>query len=407
MNSEYERVLLGGWLQGYHLSDMDKFNPSDFKTYPHLFSAIAKEGNENIGAILKATSMKPDELGEVISSYYPSFYEPLCHELFEEKAREYIANSQDKPLEEIITALQEYKRRGFKELPKAAGVEACSEYLGELDERRTRQVIKTGMRGLDNILWGIRTKELTAIGARPAVGKSAFVLQVARNVARQGKRVLYFPLEMSTAQTVERCVLSSRGTNGFHVAISHQELRSGNLTHSHWNGVSIAIDETYGLIRDATFQIYEGCNDVQVIRDLIKAHRPHLVVIDQLEQLAAKRAFKDKRERFSYMTNCLKGLSMKEDVAVWLACQVNRSAEEAAPTLANLKESGSIEEDSDNVILLHRVPEKHIGSGSVYFGKRWDNQIHPVDIAVMKQRSGATGVVKSRFIANRFYFQEI
>lgn len=408
MNFEYERVLLGSWLQGDHLSDMDKFEPSDFKTYPQLFSSIMEHGCRNIAAILRSSGLSPDELGNVIAGYQPTFYSSMCRELFEEKAREYLASvSPDTPLEEIITTLQGFVSQDFVELPKAAGAEACSDYVGELDSRKAREIVRAGINGLDNLLWGIRTKELTSVGARPAVGKSAFTLQVALNVARQGRRVLYFPLEMSTAQTIERCVLSSKGDKGFHVAISHQELRSGALTRSHWEGINRAIDEPYRLIQGAAFQVYEGINDISVIHGLVKAHRPYLVVIDQLEQLTADRKFKDKRERFSYMTNTLKRISMTEDVAVWLACQINRSAEETAPTMANLKESGSIEEDSDNVILLHRVAEKHISGNSAYCGISWNNSLRPVDIAVTKQRSGATGTVKTKFIANHFTFEEV
>lgn len=127
-----------------------------------------------------------------------------------------------------------------------------------------------------------------------------------------------------------------------------------------------------------------------------------MVVIDQLEQMRCSgEKFKDKRERFSYMTNQLKRISMTEDVAVWLACQVNRDASQSEPTLANLKESGSIEEDSDNVILLHRIPvEKMASSG-------WDDNNRPMIINVAKQRSGATGAINAQFIANKFTFYDL
>ena len=92
---------------------------------------------------------------------------------------------------------------------------------------------------------------------------------------------------------------------------------------------------------------------------------------------------------------------MTEDVAVWLACQVNRDASQSEPTLANLKESGSIEEDSDNVILLHRIPvEKMASSG-------WDDNNRPMIINVAKQRSGATGAINAQFIANKFTFYDL
>ena len=96
-------------------------------------------------------------------------------------------------------------------------------YLEEIDRRTKEKPVHWMLGSLDSYMGGIRTKELTTIGARPSVGKSAFLLQATREIARQGRKVLYLPLEMSTIQTVERLVQSKGG-------ISQERLRHGRLT---------------------------------------------------------------------------------------------------------------------------------------------------------------------------------
>ena len=93
------------------------------------------------------------------------------------------------------------------------------------------------------------------------------------------------------------------------------------------------------------------------------------------------------------MTHELQGMAMDENVAVWLACQANRGADDSPPTLANLKESGSIEEDSDNVILLHREGEDKYGNKDIR-------------LELAKQRGGACGVKNIKFDAKKYTFYE-
>lgn len=392
MTSEIERIILGGWLSSEHIDDIDKFEVSDFKAYPHVFSAIKEKGVADIVGIAKQSGENAATLAEMIKSYFPTFYLSAVQNVFEEKARKYIANSQDKSITEIIETLKAYNEMEFKELPEPAK-NLVLNYWEELDERRNRKIVYTGLRGLDNILCGIRTKELTAVGARPAVGKSAFLLQVAVNMANQGIKVLYFPLEMSVTQTVERITAGRLG-------IAQHRLRRGEVTKEEWMGISEKSDSLYEIEKNGNFMVFEGVNDLGVITALVQKHKPYAVIIDQLEQLTAKERFRDKRERFSYMTNNLKRISMINNIAVLLACQVNRSAENSEPTLSNLKESGSIEEDSDNVVLLHRIPLEQMASGG------WNDNIRPMLVIVAKQRSGATGIVPVRFIANKFTFYD-
>ena len=116
-----------------------------------------------------------------------------------------------------------------------------------------------------------------------------------------------------------------------------------------------------------------------------------MIVIDQLEQLKdGMRNWPDKRAMFSHMTHELQAISLDMDVSVWLACQVNRGADNNPPTMANLKESGTIEEDATNVILLHRE------------GEKTEKQSIMLDLA--KQKDGQCGVINLAFDAPKFTF---
>lgn len=393
ISAEFERIIIGGWLQGKHISDTERLDAGDFPVYGNVVKAIKKNGSADIVGICKETRMRPVELAEMILEYQPTFYESAVCSAYEAKAREYIKKSENRPLKEIAERLKIYLENGFYEPPKPEA-ELVTRYWDEIDKRKQQQIVFTNIAGLDRLMCGIRTKELTAIGARPSVGKSAFLLQIALQIAKQKKKVLYFPLEMSTMQTVERIVAKN-------LDIPPGKLRRGELNREDWKALSYESDKLAELEKSGNFLIFEGINDIRVITDLIKLHKPYAVAIDQLEQLWSRDRFKDKRERFSYMTNSLKKIAMSEDCAVMIACQVNRAAGNSEPTLANLKESGSIEEDSDNVILLHRIAQEDMTTAG------WNDNDRPMIIDVAKQRQGETGRIYAKFVANRYTFYEV
>lgn len=389
---EVEKMLIGGWLLGEHLDDMDRIGEKDFTSLRHIYRAIKAKGAD-VFRVAETAKITTVELMDMAKNYRDSFYQQALTGMLDSKMRRYLKSAAEtKSLTEIKETLNKFEDVELEELPEPAS-HLCTQYWEELDRRENQKMIYTGIRGLDRILYGIRTKELTSVGARPAVGKSAFTLQVAANVAKNGERVLYFPLEMSTTQTVERLMLR-------YMDVSQTKLRRGEVD---WKKLSVLADEKImPLETSGNFLIFEAVNDINIIKALIKRHKPYMVVIDQLEQMrCSTERFKDKRERFSYMTNQLKRISMTEDTAVWLACQVNRDASQNEPTLANLKESGSIEEDSDNVILLHRIPAEKMASSG------WDDNNRPMIINVAKQRSGATGAINAQFIANKFTFYDL
>jgi len=393
-----ERIIIGTWLLGYHTEDIKRLEPSDFLNYGSVVKAIKTFGPD-IFKIHTELNRPVTEFVEMTSMYTETFYMQSIQRLLSNKAKHYLATvSPDTPISTIAETLLMYdahsKELTGEQLPApASGM--VMHYLNELDERAKREPVNWGMPSLNRCMGGIRTKELTTIGGRPGTGKSAFMLQIVLSIVKQGKKVLYFPLEMSETQTVERLVL--RNLN-----INYERLRKGNLTADEWSRMNSVADTISQLEQSGNFLVFEGVNKFSTINQLVEKHKPFAVAIDQLTQMTDDRYFRDKREQFSFMTSNLKRMSMITNTAVLLAVQVNRDAQQTEPTLANLKESGSIEEDSDNVILLHRMPNSKMD-----IPEDWDENRRPLLIKIEKQRGGSPGRMEAVFVAPKFTFYDL
>lgn len=385
MNRDTEEIILGAWLLEEHLEDVKLFKPEDFE-YLHTIAELYLEGVTDPLKLARKADVGKDAVGRITGQYTNYFYESAMREIAQDKARKWVFDNPKASPSEIADAMKMFERESAKVPVPTENL--SQELQDEFDLRRTTPFVGTGISKLDYMLNGIRRTELTAVGARPSVGKSAFCQQVAINVARRGHRVLFFPLEMRSEALSERFFMR-------YVDFSAYSMRTG-LTDEQWKDPQTAeafnnLDE---LSESGNFLVFQRVNDLQEIRLAIRKYKPHMIVIDQLEQLKdGNMIWKDKRSRFNHMTHELQGMAMDEDVAVWLACQVNRDANDAPPTLANLKESGSIEEDSDNVILLHREGEDEKGRMNIR-------------LELAKQRGGACGVVNLKFEPKKYYFYE-
>ena len=368
-----------------HLEDMKLFKPEDFEYFPTI-AKLFMEGVTDHFDLSEQAKVKRSVIIEMTHEYEDSFYEGAMQTISQEKAQKWVYDHPKATPSEIAEAMKMFERESAKVPVPTENL--SQELQDEFDLRRTTPFVGTGISGLDYMLNGIRKTELTSVGARPSVGKSAFCQQVAINVARRGHRVLFFPLEMRSEALSERFFMR-------YVDFPAYSVRTG-LTDKQWKDPQTAeafnnLDE---LSESGNFLVFQRVNDLKEIRLAIRKYKPHMIVIDQLEQLKdGNMAWKDKRSRFNHMTHELQGMAMDEDVAVWLACQVNRDANDAPPTLANLKESGSIEEDSDNVILLHREGEDEKGRMNIR-------------LELAKQRGGACGVKHLKFEPKKYCFYE-
>ena len=232
----------------------------------------------------------------------------------------------------------------------------------------------TGFFDLDAITDGLHKGELTVVGARPGVGKTTFSLQIAENIARKRKKVAYVSLEMSEKQLIEKMI--SRRTR-----INSRKIRSGNLEENELG----KIGQTLGEISELQFTILTKINTIQQIeieaRRLKNKNKLDLLVIDYLQLLKNSGKFNNREQELADISRTLKLLSLELDIPIIALCQLNRNASKAEPTLADIRESGAIEQDADNVIFLYQMAQ--------------ENNIVTVDL--QKQRAGNTGILKLKF----------
>ena len=382
-----ERILLGGWLLGYHLEDMNYMEPEDFQE-PGIFRAL--KGGKNALAISRELHIPIHELAEMQREYSELFYHQIYERWQKDKILLKIAKiGGDGDVEEIKNRIEHVLSSREYIKPVTGWTDTFTE---EMMRRQTEKAVKYGLPTLDYLTGGIWKKELTSLAARPSVGKSALALQIALRVSADGHKVLFFPLEMSKEQMFNRIVMMNGLATG-------QQLKTGKLPLAEMEFARDMLDD---MEKSGKLMFYENekQNQLEQMQSIIKQEKPCLVVIDQLQQMRAARTFHNVRERFSYMTNALKETVMSEGIAILLLCELNRNAQNSVPTIAELKESGSIEEDSDNIILLHRLDPEKADDPS-----EWTVD-EPILVNLAKQRDGATGDFVAAFRRERLNFYE-
>ena len=217
------------------------------------------------------------------------------------------------------------------------------------DERDQYVGIPTGISDLDAVTSGLNRSDLIIVGARPGMGKTSFALNIARNVAMLQKKVVaFFNLEMSREQMVNR-LLSSEAR------VSSQKLRTGNLSADEWSRISAAssslCEAPIFLDDTASITVPEMKARLRRLKNL------GFVVIDYLQLMHSARRTDNRVQEVSEITRSLKIMAKELNVPVMVCAQLSRGTEKQAnhrPALADLRESGSIEQDADQVLFLYR-----------------------------------------------------
>ncbi|HEV7453911.1 MAG TPA: replicative DNA helicase, partial [Candidatus Saccharimonadales bacterium] len=258
--------------------------------------------------------------------------------------------------------------------------------------------IPTGFKDLDNVLAGLQRSDLFILAARPAMGKTAFVLNLAHNVALQSKEsVLFFSLEMSKEQLVDRLLSMESGVDAW-------ALRTGNLTDQDFEKIGQAM----GTLSEAKIYI-DDTPSVSVSDMRTKARREAhqhglgLIIVDYLQLMSggSKFAGSDNRvQEISEISRGLKGIARELNVPVIALSQLSRSVESRTPQipqLADLRESGSIEQDADVVAFIYREE---------YYNPETENK-NITTILIKKHRHGATDNVDIYFDRDKQRFRSL
>ena len=245
--------------------------------------------------------------------------------------------------------------------------------------------VPTGFIELDDLTHGFHPGQLIIVAARPAVGKSTIALDFARHAAlKADKPTIFFSLEMGRAEIAMRLLSAESG-------IMLQNMRKGTIGDADWSRLA----QVRGQINDAPLFIDDSPNLTLVeirakCRRLAQRVGLKMIVIDYIQLMTSGKKVESRQQEVSEFSRALKLLAKELQVPVIALSQLNRQAEQTKdkkPEISHLRESGSLEQDADVVILLHREG----------IGEREHPRAGEADIILAKQRSGPTGLVTVAF----------
>ena len=422
-NVEAERAVIGAMMLNAdaimvcsELLTSDEFYQQQ---YGIIFDALVEMYKDGVGADLVTLQNKLREkevtpelysveyLGELLASVPTSanvkFYAEIVHEkavlrrlirVSEQVTKDCYMDSQ--PLEDILEDTEKsvfdvIQRRGGSEFEPIRDV-----VLRTLDsiEKAAKQKgnitgLETGFRDLDAKTAGLQKSDLILIAARPAMGKTAFVLNIAEYVAlHSNSTIALFSLEMSKEQLVKRMLAMNS-------MVDSQKIRTGDLEDDDWDKLvgsvrkignsNLVIDDTSGITAS---ELRSKCRKLKIEQGL------DLVIIDYLQLMtgAGKRKGDSRQQEISDMSRSLKVMARELNVPVIALSQLSRAVEsrpDKRPMLSDLRESGAIEQDADIVMFIYR--DEYYNPDSEKKGV--------AEVIVAKQRSGPTGPVELAWLS--------
>ena len=258
------------------------------------------------------------------------------------------------------------------------------------EEKEQYRGIPSGFYNLDKCITGLNKSDFILIGARPAMGKTSFALNLAHNVTMKAKKkCVFFCLEMSKMQLAERLLASQAGINA-------KKFRTGELTREEWVQLANAAEqfENAELYIDDTSSITvpEIKSRVRKLRDV------DMIIVDYLGLIQGSGRTENRVQEVSQITRSLKMLAKDLNIPVVVCAQLSRGTEGRGkshrPQLADLRESGSIEQDADIVMFLYREAY-YDNERSAEEQEEIDNSL--TELIVAKNRHGETGTIKLAF----------
>ncbi|MEK7621705.1 MAG: replicative DNA helicase [Patescibacteria group bacterium] len=295
--------------------------------------------------------------------------------------------------EKAILGLINFSKKSFITL-KDSLAEAWERFERLHKTGDTLRGIPTGFKQLDDKLAGLQKSDLIILAARPSMGKTSLALDIARHVAKQQMPVCVFSLEMSSQQLVDRLIAAESHVDSW-------KLRTGRLS----------ADDEFSRIRDALDSLSkaplfiddDAGNNItkmkSVARRLKAEHNLGLVVVDYLQLMVPRRDSDSLVQQVTEISRSLKGLARELDIPVLALSQLNRAVEQRGgrPRLSDLRDSGSIEQDADVVMFIHR-PDKYDEAS---------DKKNIAEIMIEKHRNGPTGSIELYFDEQRVSFTSV
>lgn len=299
-------------------------------------------------------------------------------DLLQSKVSEIVdAENIDVLAENIIKQINSIERLNEKEQTFSEQVLNTVSALEENYNNKNDYSLYTGLMDLDNKICGLHNQELTIIGARPGVGKTTFALQIATKIAEKGKNVTIISLEMSDIQIIQKILATKTKVNSY-------KMRMGTIEDEDWEKIAKASTEISKLPINLTTKATTIQAIETIARKLKNRNKLDLLIIDYIQLIKNKGKFNNREQEVADITRTLKLLSLDLKIPIIGICQLNRNATRQEPSLADLRESGAIEQDADNVIFLYQEKEQ-------------EDSIVDITVKIAKQRAGEVGKVYMKF----------
>jgi replicative DNA helicase len=311
-----------------------------------------------------------------------------------------LAYQEENPLEMVMDEAEKAifgvsERRMTRDLQSIRTV--LSDYFSRIDQLSKRDEetfgVPTGFIDLDRLLGGLQPSDFLIIAGRPGTGKTSFMLSVAKNAALiHKKHIAIFSMEMSNDQLAQRLIAQQTGIDAHH-------LRTGKRSDDEWALFAQAIEvlnDTYIFLDDTP-----GLTPIQLRTKSRRLHMEFnldLILVDYLQLMSGGVRSENRVQEVSYISRNMKILARELNVPVLAAAQLSRAIEQRTdkePQLSDLRESGSLEQDSDVVMFIHR-PELY---------EKETLKQHLVNIKIAKHRNGPTGNIDLVFRENLTKFE--
>ena len=297
----------------------------------------------------------------------------LAHEMIKKIETEDIENYS----QEIIKNINTISNRNEKETNLSTQMLDTMEQIENSWKNKNDKTLYTGIIDLDEKTCGLHNQEFTIIGARPGIGKTTLALQIAQKIA-ETKDVMFVSLEMSETQLIQKLLANKSYVNTY-------RMRKGNLDEKDFDKIFKASNEILKLKLNISTKV-RTVNQLEVrTKKLKNKGKLDLIIIDYIQLLKSGEKFNNREQEVADISRRLKLLSLELNIPIIALCQLNRNANSGEPTLADLRESGSLEQDADNILFLYYDNDQDADSGTV-------------TIKLAKQRAGDIGKIKIRFL---------
>lgn len=287
------------------------------------------------------------------------------------------AENIDIDIEKVIKELNKIEDREVKEESLKEQIIDTLDMIEKNMKNKNDYSLYTGMLDLDQLTCGLHNEELTIIGARPGMGKTTFALQIADYIAKKKIPVMFISLEMSEEQIITKLIAKD-------TRINSTKMRLGTLTDQE----AVKVYEAGAELEEKPLYITSNLRTIQQIeveaRKLKNKKNIGLIIIDYIQLIKSSQKFNLREQEVADITRTLKLLTLELKIPIIGLCQLNRNATRQEPMLSDLRESGAIEQDADNVIFIYQEEET-------------DAVAPVVTIKLAKQRAGSTGKVNMIF----------